>query len=268
MAVTSIKRSGIVDYLKSRNMIIAPLPPVLVQYGIVAGGGAAAGDAAGGGGGYRSSYGSTSTGGGISYPENPLSLSNGSYTVTVGAGGASASRGGPSRFASLTATGGGSAQSIGSSGQSGGSGGGARGTGVISGGSGTSGQGHDGGSTTSDGQGGWRGGGGGGANSAASGATAGSGASNSQFTGSSRNYSGGGRGEGLNFPDLGSKSVLNDGHGNNAGGTRAGNPGLVSISVPLERTVTVGTGLTSTNSVVGNERRFVFTAGTGTIVIS
>jgi hypothetical protein len=39
----------------------------------------------------------------------------------------------------------------------------------------------------------------------------------------------------------------------------------VVLKLPGDSTITVGAGLTSTNSLVGGNRVYVFTAGTGTV---
>jgi hypothetical protein len=86
-----------------------------VQYLVIAGGGGGGGDAAGAGGagGYRCSVPSESSGGN-STAENPISLTAGNYSVTVGAGGARAvvnadrgGFGGNSIFHTITSNGGG-----------------------------------------------------------------------------------------------------------------------------------------------------------------
>lgn len=102
---------------------------------IIAGGGSWPGNTAGGGGGA----------GGLLY-QSSISLTAGTYTVTVGAGGSPSSNGSNSVFNSLTAIGGGRGASDSSgAGIAGGSGGGGSGAG---GGAGTSGQGNSGGSAT------------------------------------------------------------------------------------------------------------------------
>jgi hypothetical protein len=116
-----------------------------VEYLVIGGGGGGgggtggAGGGGGGAGGYRSSVLGESTGGGAAL-ETPLTLAAGTYTVTVGAGGAGRSgtsgwtSGGDSVFATITATGGGrgghQANYAGSTGGSGGGGGGGDGGGV------------------------------------------------------------------------------------------------------------------------------------------
>jgi len=235
---------------------------IVVKYGIVGGGGSGTIYAGGGGGGFRSSYPSTNSGGGLTYPENPLVLGAGTYTVTVGAGGSAGTQGGTSQFATLTSIGGGSPQGYGGTSQSGGSGGGATGNASRAGGAGTAGQGFAGGSTSPDGYGGYNQGAGGGASSAASNTTKGAGITTSEFTGSSVLYSEGGT------PTGSAKSVANDGHGNNGGAARNGNAGLVSITLATGRLTSVSGGLTYTSTVVGSETRYVFTAGTGTVTLA
>lgn len=268
MAVTSMRRSTLVDQFKTNDFVVTP-NGFTFRYGVVAGGGGANQYGGGGGGGFRSSYASTVTGGGVTYPENPLFLSAGSYTVTVGAGGASGARGGSSFLATVESIGGGSAQGYNATpaSQSGGSGSGASGNLNQGGGAGTPGQGFNGGAVVPDGVGGHRNGGGGGASSAGNSANFGLGITTTEFTGSSVLYSQGGRGTGNSFPDLGAKTVANDGAGNNGGAVRTGNPGLVSFTVSSRARIIVGAGLTFTRTIVGNDQRFVFTAGTGTIEV-
>lgn len=125
--------------------------PLTVEYIVMAGGGAGGPNAGffagagGGGGGYRSSIAGQLSGGNAS-AESALTLSPGSYTVTIGAGGAvnsnsDSTNGAGSTFANITAVGGGRGHpGHGGSGFSGGSGGGgSRAAGA--GGSGTTGQG-------------------------------------------------------------------------------------------------------------------------------
>ena len=126
---------------------------VEVEYLVVAGGGGGGSGWAGGGGagGYRSSVVGESSGGGAS-AESKLEISSGSYTVTVGAGGALDANGQDSVFATVTSIGGGTSGSIGTkNGTAGGSGGGAGGNEsgfTFVGGAGTAGQGYAGGSAT------------------------------------------------------------------------------------------------------------------------
>lgn len=134
-----------------------------VEYVVVAGGGGvssgagSAGGAGGGGaGGYRSNVSGESSGGGATN-EGAMTLTAGTYSITIGAGGTGSSRsdgggdGGNSTFNGVTATGGGGGGQ--SSSYGGGSGGGQGvGSNAPTGnyGSGTSGQGYRGGSASGD----------------------------------------------------------------------------------------------------------------------
>jgi len=140
-----------------------------VEYLVIAGGGSGGTYGGGGGaGGYRSSVVGQPSGGGAS-AESRLTLSANTYTVTVGAGGASVSgitqgiSGSNSVFGSITSTGGGGgAQGGTTSALSGGSGGGGAYE-FKTGASGTSGQGYAGGNGASPGSFTYTAGGGGGA---------------------------------------------------------------------------------------------------------
>jgi len=142
------------------------------QYLVIAGGGGGGGEGAtyggggGGAGGYRNSVPGESSGG-PSSAETPLSLSTGTYPITVGAGGNrgdlnNGSLGGNSVFSTITSTGGGGGQSGTCATwptSDGGSGGGVGGTrDAESYGSGISGQGNPGGGNTGSGTGGGGGG--------------------------------------------------------------------------------------------------------------
>lgn len=117
---------------------------------LVIGGGAGGHDAnerggGGGAGGYRSSV-QGELSGGNSTAESTLSLTSGSYTITIGGGGSRNSNGGNTTFHTITSIGGGTGgNQDGDNGQSGGSGGGAGGDRPGSQGAGTSGQGFAGG---------------------------------------------------------------------------------------------------------------------------
>lgn len=241
-----------------------PSSLIRVTYGIVGGGGGTPNSGGGGGGGFRSSYPNTNTGGGVPYPENDLALSPGNYILTVGAGGApSSTAGGDSIFATVTAFGGGSGSR-----NPGGSGSGATGTGSIAGASGTYGQGFAGGATQADGYGGWRIGAGGGAGGPGSFTNKGAGRTTDEFTGTSVLFSEGGKGRGANgIVTEGDRPFANDGCGNNSGGSRSGNPGLVSITVETGRVTSIGAGLVYTSTVVGNNTRYVFTAGSDVVAM-
>ena len=105
--------------------------PGEVEYLVVAGGGSggtSTGGAGGGAGGYRSSVGGESSGG-SSQTENKLKFINGTYLVTVGAGGAgdnngAGASGSNSSLGNIISVGGGSGGGYGVSGFNGGSGGG------------------------------------------------------------------------------------------------------------------------------------------------
>jgi hypothetical protein len=144
-------------FTESSSLIINE-PILSLEYLVVAGGGGGGHDNAGGGG----------AGG---FQASSTTLSNGAYSITVGAGGAGGSgasrgvNGNNSIFASITSIGGGGGGGESKTGNNGGSGGGGGGfTGSSAGGTGTVGQGNNGG----QGNGGspYQGGGGGGAGSA------------------------------------------------------------------------------------------------------
>jgi hypothetical protein len=191
--------------------------PSSVEYLVIAGGGGGggiAGTGSGGGGG---------AGGLLTDANAPVSAGI-SYTITIGAGGASETSGSSSSFDSIaSATGGGRGRSGSTAGDSGGSGGGAGTAGSsASGGAGTAGQGNNGGSSSSSSP-AFGGGGGGGAGavggngSGSSGGAGGAGVSNS-ITGSAVFYAGGGGG-GRN--DAGTAA---------AGGSGVGGAGSVNVS--------------------------------------
>jgi len=216
-----------------------------VEYVVVAGGGGGAstgsgvGGSGGGGGagGYRSSVQTESSGGGAS-AESRLTLTAGSYTVTIGGGGGTDSTGSNSVFATITSAGGGyggSYQGVNSglagSGGSGGGGQSATSAPENQGGSGTSGQGRAGG------LGGWvtgtyettGGGGGGGASTVGQnysannrGGNGGSGVSTS-ITGSSVTYAVGGGGGGK--PSGGTPFGTLDANGGSASSNSGGGGG-------------------------------------------
>jgi hypothetical protein len=215
-----------------------------VEYLVIAGGGGGGGVAGAGAGGYR-----TST----------LSVNPGtSYTVTVGAGGASQTVGNDSVFSTITSLGGGRGgiqNTANFTGGTGGSGGGsayaAGGTGTTSaGGVGTVGQGNDGGGHTAFA--GAAGGGGGGAGAVGTANTGGGVGGNggngsaSSITGSSVTRGGGGAGWGETSPNNGTAGTggggavstagtANTGGGGGAGGfgsNGSGGSGVVILSIP------------------------------------
>ena len=172
---------------------------------VVAGGG-------GGGGVTDSSQGGGGGSGGYIY-NSAFTITPGTFSVTVGGGGAINTNGQDSVFSSLTAVGGGEGGSSRENGGNGGSGGGAGGLsyGSTSGGTATSGQGNNGGSVSSGG-GQYAGAGGGGSGSVGSnpstalnGANGGSGTLN-PITGSGY-LCGGGGGGGVNVGGNGGSSV-------------------------------------------------------------
>ena len=163
------------------------LPAGEAEFMVVAGGGGGGtssggygvGGSGGGAGGLRTSFGITSGGGGSA--ESNITLSAGTYTITIGAGGGTGgaasgtagSQGSDSSItgnASITSTGGGAGDFVSGTGGTGGSGGG----GYTSGGSGTANQGFDGSNSNACGF-SARGGAGGGAGAAASGKNGGAG---------------------------------------------------------------------------------------------
>ena len=263
------------------------IPPLTVNYLVVAGGGAGGGDRGGGGGagGYLTNYGGTSLG--VSTSTN--------YTVTIGAGGASSlitgASGNDSVFHTITSTGGGGGRNgpgLGITGGSGGGGWGASGAATNPGGIGntpatTPSQGNNGGGGEQGGA--RRGGGGGGSFSAgssgASGMAGGSG-STSNITGSSIVRAGGGGGgtsggtggsggggNGGNGSS-GSAGATNTGSGGGGGGDGNNSGGIGGSGVIILRYTGVvitnpGSGLTFTTATVGSDKVTTFTAGTGNI---
>lgn len=128
-----------------------------VEYLVVGGGagGRASGKGGAGGGGYRCSVAGESSGRNSS-AETKVNLAQGSYTVTIGAGGSANTNGASTTFSSITSLGGGTGgdyysstgngtNNAGASGGCGGGGGGVQSATVGSGGAGTAGQGFDGG---------------------------------------------------------------------------------------------------------------------------
>lgn len=224
---------------------------ITVEYLVIAGGGgggvANGGGAGGGAGGYRNSTGSEDSGG-SSNTASPISLSAGTYTVTIGAGGAGYTAGGTgdrgeqgsdSVFGSITSIGGGwgGGDGGGSLGGGGGSAGGsARGNTTST--LGTVGQGSNGGA----GSGSNEGGGGGGAGAAGTnglgspgrGGNGGNGLTSS-ITDSAVTRAGGGGG--------GAESPSNDlgGIGGTGGGGKGGQAGSIA-SVPTAGAVNTGSG--------------------------
>lgn len=205
-------------------LAVAIAPAKTMDYLVVAGGGSggAAGGAGGGAGGHR-------------YLTSQV-VTAGSYTVTVGAGGAAVTdsvggtrgnNGSDSSFNGTTSTGGGgggayansSTNRIGKDGGSGGGGGWGSGSGVATGGAGTAGQGNNGGTgVVADSQSAGGGGGSGAVGANASGTVAGAGGNGTanSITGSSVTRAGGGGSGAINPPGTAS----NGGTGGAGNGTK------------------------------------------------
>ncbi|MEK9567209.1 MAG: autotransporter-associated beta strand repeat-containing protein, partial [Flavobacteriaceae bacterium] len=188
---------------------------------VVGGGGGGGFDGAGGGG-----------AGGLIYNAS-YSLSNDSYSITVGAGGSrstsvggQASNGGNSTFGDQTAIGGGGGGSKQAHGRSGGSGGGyGHNRSSPSPGSGTSGQGNRGGSSGYNGYGGSGGGGAGGAGSGPSGRNGGAGGAGLKYdiSGSDNWYAAGGGGGTWSGSGGAGGSGIGGAGGSNSGQRNGGN---------------------------------------------
>ena len=275
------------------------LDVITIDYLVVAGGGAGR-IGAGGAGGVRSSV--NETGGGGALEESVSILPNSlpvAYTVTIGAGGTAntQSSGNNSVFGAITSIGGGYGHvaDVGGEGGSGGGGGAAQGDPIRVGGVPTSGQGFSGGacaaavaSTTSNG------GGGGGAGAIGSNGVSGLGGAGGNgittlISGTAVVYGGGGGGgggttgggaagtggggAGSKFTTAGSGTTNTGGGGGGSGYNGAhyggaGGSGVVIIKFPSTYTLSVGAGLTSTNTTSGGYKTYVFTAGTGTVTFS
>lgn len=203
-------------FTSDANFVLSSANPgTTFEYLLVGGGGGGGYDAAGGGGAGGFVTGSTS-------------LSNGIYSVSIGAGGAkaiavgaAASNGGNTAFNSITALGGGGGGSKNTNGRDGGSGGGGGHPGYI-GGTGATGQGFPGGSASSN-----AGGGGGGASEIGkNGTTLGGGGNggvgkSSAISGSTTFYAGGGGGGSWNG---GTGGLGGTGGGGNGGMPINGSP--------------------------------------------
>jgi mucin-19 len=269
---------------------------ISVDYLVIAGGGGGGAGRGGGGGagGYRTSFG---TSGGNSSAESSASIVIGtSYTVTVGAGGASGTNGSDSIFTTITSTGGGRGggdnSALSAVGGSGGGGGG--GTGRSTGSAGTTNQGFAGGNGYPSAQ--DPAGGGGGAGQAgqtiSSGTTGGKGGDgiSSTITGSSVTRAGGGgggvystsgtlgaggSGGGGNGAASGNGSAGSANTGGGGGGGAgtgssvgiggAGGSGVVILRYPSFYQINGGSGLTFSTTTSGSSKITTFTAGTGTI---
>ena len=238
--------SGGVDYkvhtFTSSGNFTVQSGNVTVDYLVIAGGGGGGGHMSGGW--YNDPAGGGGAGGMIT---GTMSVTSGSYSITIGAGGVSRStaaalNGGNTTFSSATAVGGGGGgagaannaqtQRFGQSGGSGGGGGGPAGLqATATGGSGTSGQGNAGGFGGSSSPQNQISGGGGGKGAAGENAqwssrsgTGGVGATNSLRTGSGVYYAGGGGGGGSNQLSIYGQV------GGNGGGGRGGDREANSLS--------------------------------------
>lgn len=275
---------------------------------IAGGGGGGCGRAGGGGaGGYQAGVpGEVSGRGEPGGNPQPIAVSD-SFTVTVGAGGTGSSAfnlrgtsGGNSEWGLVTVIGGGAGGSFDNSvatGLSGGSGGGHGQTTASPGPSGTRHEGQAGGlGTTTRPQPGGAGGGaltvGGNARTSIGGGIGGTGITSS-ITGTAVGRAGGGGGGGGTSSTLagtatdgggagGSSSsngvagTVNTGGGGGGGGDNGsttfsggnGGAGIVVLKYPQKFSLTVGVGLTSSTSTVGNFKVTTFTAGTGTVTVA
>jgi hypothetical protein len=276
------------------------------DYLVVAGGGAGGGNYQGGGGGaggYRTTIGGTALS--LSTGTN-YTVTVGAGGASVNTNGVAGNDGGNSVFSSITSTGGGGGGCNGVNGRNGGSGGGAGSTipapasqiGLAS----PAGQGNNGGigwdgAATCTLTGGGGGAGGVGGNSAQACTPAGNGGNGgvglaNNITGSSVFYAGGGGGNTDNASGVGGTGG-NGGGGNGArtgmgagqpgtantggggggstsnapyNGSGAGGSGVVILRYPDTKTITIGAGLTGTESAAsGGYKRATITAGTGNV---
>ncbi len=227
-------------FTSSSNFVVSSLGtigPNTVEYLVIAGGGG--GGAVGGG------YSSGGGGAGGYRTATGFAVTAQTYSITVGAGGASGVNGSDSVFSTITSTGGGKGKSQASTNADGGSGGG--GTGNTTGGAGntpstTPSQGNNGG--TGD-NGGYCAGGGGGAGAvggnsgSGSGCTAGSGGAGtaSSIDGVSTTRAGGGGGGGNGTPGSGGT-----GGGGSGKGSGSGDAGTVNTGSGGGGTIWTGTG--------------------------
>ena len=215
---------GVHSFTTVGTSAFVPFVPIIpnVEYLVIGGGGGGTaansgsftyGAGGGGAGGYRCSVVGESSGGGAS-AESTITISAQSCSVVVGNGGASNKKGGNSSFGTISATGGGSNDTI-----NGGSGSGGNGFNTISG-SGTIGQGYAGASSTYSGT--YCGGGGGGgagstgvANNGQAGGNGGNGVT-SRITGTAVTRAGGGGAGQSGLGQAGGGNGGNDSAGNNA----------------------------------------------------
>ena len=270
------------------NLVISNLtsavPPLDVDYLVVAGGGAGNNDVGGGGGagGLRTSYGSTTGGGGSA--ESSLSLATATnYTVTIGAGGTYSSGttsndpGDNTIFHTITAIGGGGGAFADQNGGNGGSGGGGGRRNGIGGSAVTSPvvQGYAGGNGTyfsGDGSGAGGGGAGGVGESNGSAPSFGGPSLGVAITGTTEQYARGGKG-GHTGSGTGAAGAPNSGNGGgggqNAGGAGAnGGSGVVILRYPSGYTITIAAGLIGSTTSTSPYKVTTFTGGTGNISFS
>jgi hypothetical protein len=281
-----------------------------IEYVIVGGGGGGGisnNDSGGGGGagGYRSNVPTEDTGGGLS-AEEPLKLLEGTYPITVGAGGSGgnsasnigSSQGNPSVFGPVFAGPGGNGggrpatSTIIFPSQYGGSGGARGASGSNPSSAGLLGQGFGGGAISSSNSGGGGGASAAGGNAGAGGGVGGAGVASS-ITGSSVTRAGGGGGGafagsggagGAGGGGAGSATSVNGvagtantgGGGGGAASTSAvfrnggnGGSGVVIFSVATGTSVSFSVGVTETNSTVGDKDVYIVTAAgtTDTVTI-
>lgn len=301
MAVTRMSQSSVRDFVKYRNMSAGSFS---VDYLVVAGGGGGgsggthSGNGGAGAGGYRTTFG---TSGANSSAESSRTLfPGGSFTVTVGAGGAINTNGSDS-VCFVTSAGGGfggeKTPAVGGSGGGGGAG--------NAGASGTANQGLGGGTGSSGSNFAGEGGGGGGASQAGgdgSDSVTGYGGdglvstilSDSNATtlsvgeviGSDVYYAGGGSGgRGQNSGATngvggdggggdGARGSATPGDPNTGGGGGGGNAGaaggsgVVILRYPSDKNLNVGAGLVASTVVEGASKVTVFTSGTGTVTVA
>jgi len=274
---------------------------ITVDYLVIAGGGGGGSGllsgntesgGGGGAGGYRSTVGTSGRG---AAQETALQTTMSAKTVTVGAGGPGApsgnsngSTGNDSVFSTITSAGGGRGAKSEVAGGNGGAGGGAgSGNGTFGGGQGTNNQGYDGGTGTNGAQGGGGGGAGGAGQNGSTYITGGNGGSgqSSSITGTSvtraggggaGSYTGGSAGSGGGgaggSSGNGSPGTQNTGGGGGGGGGNnnytggQGGSGVVILRYADTFTITIGAGLTGTESAAsGGYKRATLTAGTGNV---
>lgn len=256
------------------------------EYLVIAGGGAGGtgsrGGPGGGAGGYRSSVVGESSGGGAS--AEPVAQLYRPFTVTIGAGGATANASGSnSQLGDIVSIGGGGAYNPGGSG-----GGWFNGNlqPYVPGAKGTPGQGYDGGAAAATPNTGQRNGGGGGGAGAVGGTPAnpdigapGGIGVESSITGVATYRAGGGGGRGDSGGGVGGlggggttdggSGVANTGGGGagSQGAQSQGGSGVVIVKYPAIYTLTPGVGLTHSTTTVGSYKVTEFTAGSDDVTV-